>query len=224
MGPGADRQAASAESAHRHDLGRPRASRRSPEETRGQLVDAAIEVFLEVGYQRASIKEIAARAGVTSGTIYRHFDNKGDLLRVAIDSARLTLRARPDPSDDSRRSPIAGILADYTDPQLGPLRAIAVLMHDAASHDEGTRRQLVDLQSMAHAQLVEQIATAIAADELPADLDPAHAASLLVVVAMGLSHLEVLQPELIGDTAFADYVEAAIAAGISSPHHGDRLL
>jgi AcrR family transcriptional regulator len=197
-------------------MGRPPASVRSPAETRSRLVDAAIDVFLEVGYQRASIKEIAARAGVTSGTIYRHFDSKSDLLRVAIDTARTSMRDRPDTPGGSR-SLIGGILADYTDPALGRLRRIAVLMHDAASQDEHTRSQLIELQAAAHARLVEQIAAAIDDDELPADLDPEHVASLLVVVAMGLSHLEVLQPDLIGDTAFVRYVEDAIGAGIASP-------
>lgn len=201
-------------------MGRPRRSVRSPEQTRGRLVDAAIEVFLEVGYQRASIKEIAARAGVTSGTIYRHFDGKSDLFRIAIDTARSSMRDRPEAPGGSRRSPIRGILADYTDPDLAPLRRIAVLMHDAADHDEETRDSLIELQSEAHARLVEQLADAIVADELPAQLDPAHAASLLVVVAMGLSHLEVLQPELIGDTAFARYVEDAVGAGIASAAEG----
>lgn len=203
------------------DIGRPRLSVRSPEETRSRLVDAAIEVFLEMGYQRASIKEIAARAGVTSGTIYRHFDNKADLLRVAIDTARFSMRDRPDTPGRSRRSLIGGILTDYTDPDLGPLRRIAVLMHDAASHDEETRSSLIELQALAHSQLVEQIAKAIHDDELPAHLDPAHAASLLVVVAMGLSHLDVLQPDLIGDAAFAKYVEDAIGAGIAPPTSGE---
>jgi AcrR family transcriptional regulator len=208
--------------ATRADLGRPRTSKRTPDETRGRLISAAIDVFLDVGYQRASIKEIATRAGVTSGTIYRHFDNKAHLLSVAIDTALSTMRTRRNDPGTSPWSPIRDVVADYTNPQLGPLRGIAVLMHDAAVHDDETREQLVDLQSTAHAQLTEQIGAAIVRDDLPDDLDPAHAASLLVVVAMGLSHLEVLQPGLIGDTAFAEYVEAAIVAGISSPRLRDR--
>lgn len=220
--PRSARRPAKADGSTRADLGRPRSSQRTPDETRGQLVDAAIDVFLEVGYQRASIKEIATRAGVTSGTIYRHFDNKAHLLSVAIDTALSTMRTRRNDPEATPWSPIRGVIADYTNPQLGPLRGIAVLMHDAAIHDDETRKQLVELQSTAHAQLVDQIAASIRRDDLPDDLDPEHAASLLVVVAMGLSHLEVLQPGLIGDTAFAEYVEAAIAAGISSPQLRDQ--
>ncbi|MFK7919260.1 MAG: TetR/AcrR family transcriptional regulator [Ilumatobacter sp.] len=202
------------------DVGRPRSVDRTPDETRSQLVEAAIDVFLEVGYQRASIKEIAARAGVTSGTIYRHFDNKGHLLSVAIDAARTMMRTRRTGPELGEASPIRNVLADYTDPDRGPLRRIAVLMHDGAVHDEHTREQLVGLQAAAHSDLTRQIATAVDRGQLPADLDAAHAASLLVVVAMGLSHLEALQPELIGDASFAAYVEAAITAGIASPELG----
>lgn len=54
------------------------------EDTRTILLDAAIEVFLEKGYQGARVQEIARRAGVTTGAIYANFENKADLLAEAI--------------------------------------------------------------------------------------------------------------------------------------------
>lgn len=48
--------------------------------TRQQLLDAAAAVFVERGYAGATTKEIAGRAGVSEGTIYRHFADKRELF------------------------------------------------------------------------------------------------------------------------------------------------
>lgn len=48
--------------------------------TRQRLLDAAALVFVERGYAGATTREIAARAGVSEGTIYRHFSDKRELF------------------------------------------------------------------------------------------------------------------------------------------------
>ncbi len=50
------------------------------EERRQQILKAAIEVFSEKGFERATIADVAHRAGVAEGSIYNYFKNKGDLL------------------------------------------------------------------------------------------------------------------------------------------------
>jgi len=45
-----------------------------------RIVEAAIDVFSEKGYSGASTSEIAKRAGVAEGTIFRHFKTKKELL------------------------------------------------------------------------------------------------------------------------------------------------
>lgn len=48
--------------------------------TRQQLLDAAAAVLTERGYAGATTKEIARRAGVSEGTIYRHYADKRELF------------------------------------------------------------------------------------------------------------------------------------------------
>lgn len=50
------------------------------EERKAQILAAAVQVFAAKGYERATIAEIARRAGVAEGSIYNYFKNKGDLL------------------------------------------------------------------------------------------------------------------------------------------------
>jgi AcrR family transcriptional regulator len=53
--------------------------------TRDALLDAALEVFVRRGFSGASLDEIAETAGFTRGAIYKHFENKDDLLLAVYD-------------------------------------------------------------------------------------------------------------------------------------------
>jgi AcrR family transcriptional regulator len=55
--------------------------------TRDRLIDAAVEVFSECGYEGTRVQEIARRAGLTTGAIYGHFRGKADLLHEAIEGS-----------------------------------------------------------------------------------------------------------------------------------------
>ncbi|HEY7438070.1 MAG TPA: TetR/AcrR family transcriptional regulator [Acidimicrobiia bacterium] len=56
----------------------------TPATTRDRLVDAAIAVFREQGYERARVQDIARAAGLTTGAIYANFRDKRELLLAAI--------------------------------------------------------------------------------------------------------------------------------------------
>ncbi|MFG2026483.1 TetR/AcrR family transcriptional regulator [Streptomyces sp. NPDC048825] len=49
-----------------------------------QIVRAALAGFAEHGYERASLRDIAARAGVTHAALLRHFSGKEELLLAAL--------------------------------------------------------------------------------------------------------------------------------------------
>lgn len=53
---------------------------RSGEEARRRLQQAALELFSERGYDQTTASEIAARAGVTERTFFRHFPDKREVL------------------------------------------------------------------------------------------------------------------------------------------------
>ena len=57
------------------------------EQRRAQIIEAAVEVFLESGFDRASMSEIAKHSGVSKQTLYSHFGNKENLFREAINEA-----------------------------------------------------------------------------------------------------------------------------------------
>ncbi len=52
---------------------------------RRQIVEAALEVFAREGFEKATIKKIAAQAGIKSAAlIYWYFDNKAELLEASL--------------------------------------------------------------------------------------------------------------------------------------------
>jgi AcrR family transcriptional regulator len=53
---------------------------RRGDETRERILDVALELFNEQGYERTSLREIAERLGVTKAALYYHFKSKEDIL------------------------------------------------------------------------------------------------------------------------------------------------
>lgn len=69
-----------------------------PNETRERILQAAMQVFVQKGWQKTSLDEIAAAAGLTKGAIYWHFRNKHDLFFALVD-ARLHRDTSPVPDE-----------------------------------------------------------------------------------------------------------------------------
>lgn len=52
-----------------------------------EITAAALEVFVERGYAHARLDDVAARAGVSKGTLYLYFDNKEELFKAVVREA-----------------------------------------------------------------------------------------------------------------------------------------
>ena len=61
--------------------------KRRKEARPSEIVDAATSVFAENGYAGANLDEVARRAGVAKGTLYRYFETKEDLFRAVARAA-----------------------------------------------------------------------------------------------------------------------------------------
>jgi len=68
-----------------------------PADTRERIMAAAVSVFARKGFQRASLDDIAAEAGLTKGAIYWHFRSKNDLFSALLE-ARFARHAAPLPA------------------------------------------------------------------------------------------------------------------------------
>jgi TetR/AcrR family transcriptional regulator, fatty acid metabolism regulator protein len=100
---------------------------------RDQLVDCMIEVIAEAGFARASVGELARRAGVSKGVVTYHFAAKDDLIRAVI-------------------ADVIGSMAEYLEPRLlaaeperFPERFIAAYVTAWAGYYRSHTRQVLAL-------------------------------------------------------------------------------
>ncbi len=108
--PPSSRSDASAKSRRRY------APRMAPPERREQVIDAALQVIVEQGYEGVSIEATARTAGVTRPVIYDHFPNLGALLQALIEREERIALAQlaevvPEPDPDGRDDAVALLTA-----------------------------------------------------------------------------------------------------------------
>ncbi len=95
---------------------------RWPEDSRTRLVDAAMSLFGEHGYAATTVDEIAARAGVTARTFFRHFPDKEEALFAEDDEMLpLMLAAIGDSTEpvtaEALMQRVLGRLAEHLEPR-----------------------------------------------------------------------------------------------------------
>ena len=57
---------------------------RRKESRPGELLDAALALFVEKGFSATRVEEVAARAGVSKGTLFLYFQSKEDLFKAVV--------------------------------------------------------------------------------------------------------------------------------------------
>src|SRR6201986_4344496 len=71
-------------------------------DARGRLAKAAMELYAEHGFEQTTVAEIAARAGLTERTFFRHFADKREVLFYGMERLRdLLVRAVADAPDSA---------------------------------------------------------------------------------------------------------------------------
>jgi AcrR family transcriptional regulator len=199
-------------------MGRPRHEERPPGWTRARILEAAAEVFSEQGYAGAGISVIAHRAGVTGGALYKHFASKAELLLEVVEQAVQTLPLSETLAGDAPPTPrfFAELVSLYAEPGMRRVRRLAVEIHAAASRDRDSANLLLDFNRRTHRALRDRLERCRAVGSLPAALDDDRAASLLLVLVMGLAHLDTLEPARIGDLGFTRFLERAVEAVLAA--------
>jgi AcrR family transcriptional regulator len=95
--------------------------REDGKETRGRLLDAALEVFAESGYRNAKVADICQRAGTNLAAVNYYFGDKANLYAEAWQHA-FNACARSESSDSAGLSPveqlrlrIRNLMQDFTE-------------------------------------------------------------------------------------------------------------
>ena len=79
------------------------------EQSRRQVLDAALHLFSTQGYRGTNVREIADRAKVSTGNVYHHFEDKEAIFRELLDEFWL--------ATDSKRYPMTRVLTSGRFPE-----------------------------------------------------------------------------------------------------------
>lgn len=167
---------------------------------RAHLAEAALSVFAEKGYHRATIRDVARAAGVADGTIYASFASKEALLLALLDPldelASLGGAAAAAPNGELGaflRTRLSERFAALTPERLDALR---VVLSEALVDEELRRIVLTRVLAPTYALPVPAFEALAAAGRLNAP-DAAFAARAMTAAVLGLAVLRLLgEPSL----------------------------
>jgi len=182
----------------------PRGQRKSAPETpevmdagHHRILDAATDVFGEVGFQKATIQDIVARAGVSRPLFYRRFRDKGHVFEVVAD--RLITEWNETLVDEVSRASggAAGALRVLHEASLEYGRA-RPLLHLILTRDTQllltTRTNVIERGSRALRRLIEEILRQGAlAGEVRCDVEIEHMADLLTEIHLAYTDRVVIE-------------------------------
>ncbi|PNY79871.1 TetR/AcrR family transcriptional regulator [Deinococcus koreensis] len=127
------------------------------------ILDAAARVFAEKGFHAASIKDVAAAAGVAHGSIYTYFENKEALLLGLFDLMTTRTQAEVMPLLQAESDPRAFLRAAVYHPLAaltgGRAELFRIVISEALvnrAFAERVRTQLLDPMVLAAAGILER--------------------------------------------------------------------
>lgn len=149
---------------------------RKKQETRHRLMDAAMRLFCERGYDATTVKDITGAADVAKGTFFNYFEAKEAILPVIAASRLEQLEEALSPERGAPTSPVARIKLALRlmaeDPLCRPRlarRLFAAVMHRRDLHPGHALRDL----------LAEQVRQAQEVGEICDDLTPYYLAGVI---------------------------------------------
>jgi AcrR family transcriptional regulator len=186
--------------------------------TRAELLTTGAEVFGERGYDRASVEEIAERAGYSHGAVYSNFAGKEDLFLAVFEEymaartgelAETQAELAPDAPLETR----ARALADQWMERFAADRE-SFLLHleflGRAGREPGMAERFGTRSTAMRETIAAFIAHAQAEEGVKAPLPPADLALVLRALGIGLAVEALVSPDAVRDELYGDFVELLV--------------
>jgi AcrR family transcriptional regulator len=182
------------------------------------ILQAALEGLAELGYDRLSMDEIAARARAGKGALYRRWSSKAELIVAAIVAWREQLAPIEIPDTGSLAGDFEALLALVPNFDEAARRQMGVLLGlaGAASRDPELREPMAnDVLGRPRRVLSTVLQRAVQRGEIPPDVDLA----LIPDILVGLNAVKVM----VGEFPDRDYVRRVLQDIIYPLVTGKRL-
>ena len=141
------------------------------------ILEATLKLLAEVGYEKLTLGEVAAVAGVGKATIYRRWPSKAPLVIEAF----LQLPPLVAPDTGNVLEDLTALLRSFAHIlETTPLRRVLPILAAECMHDPELSKLFMPMSNTRRQPLLSVLRRAVARHELPADLDLEAAADLIV--------------------------------------------
>jgi len=154
------------------------------------IMEAALEGLAELGYDRLSMDEIAARAHAGKGALYRRWPSKAALIAAAVSAWRDARAPLEIPDTGSLASDLDAAIAAVPESDEAAQRQMAVFagLVSAASRDPELRDALSAGLDRPRQVIADVLQRAVTRGEIPADRD----LELIPDIIIGLNLMRIL--------------------------------
>jgi AcrR family transcriptional regulator len=181
-------------------------------ERRRTILATALEVFAESGFRGASIREIAARVGMTDTGVLHHFGGKGKLLLEVV-------KQKEDEDAGTLRDPYLRDLVARNGERRGTVRLFTTLSAESTDPEHPAHEHFVNRYAQVRKLVAERLGGETTAGRLPPSIDPELAARITVAVMDGLQIQWLLDPSMEMEIAYNDFIAHYFAP---ANRHEDR--
>lgn len=144
-----------------------------PDGARGRLLREAARLFRDKGYERTTVRDLAAAVGIQSGSLFHHFRTKEDILKaVMVETIRLNtalMEAAVEAVDAPREKLRALVRAELESINGQTGEAMAVLVFEWRSLSADSQAEVLKLRDIYEALWLEVLGTLRKQGDLQAD-------------------------------------------------------
>ena len=144
-----------------------------PASARGRLLHQAAGLFRDKGYERTTVRDLAAAVGIQSGSLFHHFRTKEDILKaVMVETIRLNtalMQAAVEAADSNHDKLRALVRAELESINGQTGEAMAVLVFEWRSLSKASQTQVLELREIYEALWLDVLGALSADKALQAD-------------------------------------------------------
>ena len=134
-----------------------------PSGARGRLLHEAAGLFRDKGYERTTVRDLAAAVGIQSGSLFHHFRTKEEILKaVMVETIRLNtalMQAAMDAAGTAREKLRALVRAELESVNGQTGEAMAVLVFEWRSLSEASQAEVLELRDIYEALWLDVLRT-----------------------------------------------------------------
>jgi len=185
--------------------GRPKGDKR--ERTRRRLIEAAAQVISEKGYDRTSLEEVAARAGMSRGAIHGNFESRDELFLAVVEGlwTPIVPDFQPGAPFKSQMRALGEAVAREAKDRRSQAAAAAAFQLYVFTHEE-MRARMRQTNAEIYRRMAAGLVEIIPPEQMP--MPPEQLVRVLDALITGLLFTYFQTPELIPDEDFVAAFEA----------------